>query len=37
MQAAFMLGKEMVVLVNKKFEFPNEFPRNFFGFGTHTH
>ncbi|MHA2181201.1 MAG: flavodoxin family protein [Promethearchaeota archaeon] len=37
MMAAFRLGKEMVQLVNKKFEFPNEFPRNFHGFGTHTH
>jgi multimeric flavodoxin WrbA len=37
MDAAFRLGKEIVQLVDKKFEFPNEFPRNFFAFGTHTH
>lgn len=37
MDAAFLLGKEIVELVNKKFEFPNEFPRNYFAFGTHTH
>jgi len=37
MNAAFRLGKEIVQLVDKKFEFPNEFPRNFFAFGTHTH
>jgi hypothetical protein len=37
MRAAFRLGKEIVQLVDKKFEFPNEFPRNYYGFGTHTH
>jgi len=37
MNAAFRLGKEIVQLVDKKFEFPNEFPINFFAFGTHTH
>ena len=37
MIAAFRLGKEIVQLVDKKFEFPNEFPRNFYAFGTHTH
>lgn len=37
MDAAFLLGKEILELVNKKFEFPNEFPRNYFAFGTHTH
>ncbi|NVM44245.1 MAG: flavodoxin family protein [Candidatus Lokiarchaeota archaeon] len=37
MNAAFKLGKEIVQLVDRKFEFPNEFPRNFFAFGTHTH
>jgi len=37
MTAAFNLGKEVVQLVDKKFKFPNEFPRNFFAFGTHTH
>ncbi|MBY9018173.1 MAG: flavodoxin family protein [Candidatus Lokiarchaeota archaeon] len=37
MDAAFRLGEEIVQLVDKKFEFPNEFPRNFFAFGTHTH
>lgn len=36
MNAAFKLGKEIVLLVDKKFEFPDEFPRNFFAFGTHT-
>ena len=37
MTAAFNLGKEVVQLVDKKFKFPSEFPRNFFAFGTHTH
>ncbi len=37
MKAAFRLGKEMVQLVDKKFEFPSEFRRNYFAFGTHTH
>jgi len=37
MNAAFRLGKEIVLLVDKKFEFPSEFPSNFFAFGTHTH
>ena len=37
MTAAFNLGKEVVQLVDKKFEFPSEFPRNFYAFGTHTH
>jgi multimeric flavodoxin WrbA len=37
MKAAFKLGQEIVQLVDKKFEFPDEFPRNFFAFGTHTH
>jgi len=36
MKAAFRLGKEIVQLVDKKFEFPKGFPRNFHGFGTHT-
>ena len=36
MNAAFRLGKEIVQLVDKKFEFPKEFPRNFFAYGTHT-
>ena len=37
MNSAFRLGKEMVQLVKKKFEYPKEFPPNFFAFGTHTH
>jgi len=37
LKAAFRLGKEMVQLVDKKFEFPSEFRRNYFAFGTHTH
>ncbi len=37
MKASFNLGREMVQLVNKKFEYPSEFHTNFFGFGTHTH
>jgi len=37
MTAAFNLGKEIAQLVDKKFEFPGGFPRNFFAFGTHTH
>ena len=36
-KAAFRLGKEIVQLVDKKFEYPKEFPRNYFAFGTHTH
>ena len=37
MKAAYDLGKEVVQLVEKKFEFPTGFPVNFFGYGTHTH
>ncbi|MFX1457217.1 MAG: flavodoxin family protein [Promethearchaeota archaeon] len=37
MESAFNLGKEMVELIKKNFKFPDEFPRNFFAFGTHTH
>jgi multimeric flavodoxin WrbA len=37
MNSAYLLGKEIVQLVDKKFEYPDEFPRNFFAFGTHTH
>lgn len=37
MQAAFNLGREIVQIAGKKFEYPPEFARNFFAFGTHTH
>lgn len=37
MKASYNLGREMVQLVEKKFEYPREFNPNFFGFGTHTH
>ena len=37
LQAAFNLGREMVQIAEKKFEYPAEFTRNFFAFGTHTH
>jgi multimeric flavodoxin WrbA len=37
MRAAFNMGREMVQLVEKKFEYPAESGINFFGFGTHTH
>lgn len=37
LKAAFNLGREMVQMVDKKFEFPEEFPPNFFAYGTHTH
>ncbi len=37
MEAAYKLGKEMVLLVDKKFEFPKGYLRNHYGFGTHTH
>lgn len=36
MKASFALGKEMVQLVNKNFDYPEEFPRNFLAFTTHT-
>ena len=35
--AAFDLGRQMVQLVDKKFEYPKGFNTNFFAFGTHTH
>jgi len=37
MKAAWELGREMVQIAAKKFEFPSEFARNFFAYGTHTH
>lgn len=37
LQAAFNLGREMVQLVDKKFEYPREFHFNHYAFGTHTH
>ena len=36
MQAAYNLGREMVQIAAKKFTYPDEFPRNFFAYGTHT-
>ena len=37
MKASRELGREMVQIAEKKFEFPGEFGRNFFAYGTHTH
>lgn len=37
MKAARELGREMVQIAAKQFEFPGEFARNFFAYGTHTH
>ncbi len=37
MKASYDLGREMVQLVAKKFEYPSEFSANFYGYGTHTH
>jgi len=37
MKAAWELGREMVQIAAKQFEFPGEFARNFFAYGTHTH
>ena len=37
MKAAYNLGREMVQIAAKGFEYPAEFPRNFYAFGTHTH
>ena len=37
LKATCNLGREMVSLVDKKFEYSGEFPINFYGFGTHTH
>jgi len=37
MKASWNLGREMVQIAAKKFEFPGEFTRNFFAYGTHTH
>lgn len=37
LKAAWELGREMVQLVRKGFEFPSEFRRSIFAYGTHTH
>ena len=37
MQAAHNLGREMVQIAAKKFEYPAEFTRPVFAYGTHTH
>ena len=37
MKAARDLGRQMVKLAEKKFEYPEEFPSTHFAFGTHTH
>jgi len=37
MKAARDLGRQMVKLAEKKFEYPEEFPPRPFAFGTHTH
>ena len=37
MKAAWNLGRQMVQLVSKNFEYPEELASNFFAFGTHTH
>jgi len=36
MRAAYNLGREMVQIAAKGFEYPTEFARNFYAFGTHT-
>lgn len=37
MKAAWELGRQMVKLAAKKFEYPSEFRRPVFAYGTHTH
>ncbi|MCP4753663.1 MAG: flavodoxin family protein [Proteobacteria bacterium] len=37
MKAAWNLGRQMVQIAEKKFEYPTEFGTNFYAFGTHTH
>jgi multimeric flavodoxin WrbA len=37
MKAARDLGRQMVKLAEKNFEYPEEFPSSHFAFGTHTH
>ncbi len=37
MKAAYNLGREMVQIAAKGFEYPAEFRRNHYAFGTHTH
>ena len=37
MKAAGELGRQMVQIVEKKFEYPREFARARFAYGTHTH
>jgi multimeric flavodoxin WrbA len=36
MAAAEILGKQMVKIAEKKFTYPEEFPANHIGYGTHT-
>ena len=36
-KASYNLGREMVQLIDINFKYPEEFPVNFFAFGTHTH
>ncbi len=36
MKATFDLGRQMVQIVEKKFEYPREFRRSSFAYGTHT-
>jgi len=36
MQATFDLGRQMVALANKKFEYPKEFNKRAIAYGTHT-
>jgi hypothetical protein len=36
MAATKELGKQMVKLIDMKFEYPPEYPLSFFAFGTHT-
>lgn len=36
MKAAWKLGRQMVQLVAKKFEYPSEFRGAHFAYGTHT-
>jgi multimeric flavodoxin WrbA len=37
MKAAWNLGRQMVQLAEKRFEYPSEFGRSFMAYGTHTH
>ncbi len=36
LKASFGLGQQMVLIAARKFEYPNQFPRSHFAYGTHT-